>query len=338
MIGPERIELRGARMTPQARSNASSEFLPGTIECLHKIAELLSPPPFPTRVAPLSTAAHLDFSAYSAQAERPSEPIHPRDTVINRRACAFGPGGSVEAQEVPDVGPRVQRSVSPRDPEAASSEVPACAGIARRAAVAHRLARSHSCPLRSTSTSATRSRSTAVGRTPSIQTYTVTSSNPDIRATVATGQFVSMNVSHASSGAGDPAFSGTIVIQFFNDLVPNTATRSRGSSIRGSTIIRTSSGSPVDSPDSNGFIVQGGSPNNLNTGVSGLPGTPFANEIVQQLSFTDPGQIAMANTGAAQLQRYPVLHHERHPAGRQLEPDVQLHDLRPGRLGHGPRQ
>ena len=50
-------------------------------------------------------------------------------------------------------------------------------------------------------------------------------------------------------------------------------------------------------PDSNGFIVQGGSPNNLNTGSSGLPGTPFANELVQQVSFAGPGQLAMANTG-----------------------------------------
>jgi cyclophilin family peptidyl-prolyl cis-trans isomerase len=129
------------------------------------------------------------------------------------------------------------------------------------------------------------------------QNYTVTSSNPDITATVATGQFLSMNVSHASSGAGDPAFSGTIVLQLFNDLTPMTATKIEGFVTQGFynnlNIFRVANGFP----DSNGYIVQGGSPNNLSTGSSGLPGTPFANELVQQLSFAGPGQLAMANTG-----------------------------------------
>ena len=66
------------------------------------------------------------------------------------------------------------------------------------------------------------------GSNASTQTYTVTSSNPDITATVAQGQFLTMNVSHASSGPNDPAFSGTIVIQLFNDLVPTTSTVDRG--------------------------------------------------------------------------------------------------------------
>ena len=125
----------------------------------------------------------------------------------------------------------------------------------------------------------------------------MTSSNPDITATVAQGQFLTMNVSHASSGAGDPAFSGNIVIQLFNDLVPTTSTMIEGFVNSGfynnKNIFRVASGFP----DANGYIVQGGSPNNLSTGVSGLPGTPFANELVQQLSFAGPGQLAMANTG-----------------------------------------
>src|SRR5262249_50016120 len=50
------------------------------------------------------------------------------------------------------------------------------------------------------------------GSTAGSQTFTVTSSNPDITATVASGKFLTMNVSHASSGANDPAFSGNIVI------------------------------------------------------------------------------------------------------------------------------
>jgi cyclophilin family peptidyl-prolyl cis-trans isomerase len=131
------------------------------------------------------------------------------------------------------------------------------------------------------------------------QTYTVTSSNPDITATVAQGQFLTMNVSHASSGPNDPAFSGNIVLQLFNDLVPKTSTLIEGFINSGfynnKNIFRVASGFP----NSSGYIVQGGSPNNLDTGVSGLPGTPFANELVQQVSFAGPGQLAMANTGQA---------------------------------------
>src|SRR5262249_37241001 len=57
------------------------------------------------------------------------------------------------------------------------------------------------------------------------QTYTVTSTNPDIAVSVAQGQFMTVNVSHASSGAADPAFTGTIVLQLFEDLTPTSAAK-----------------------------------------------------------------------------------------------------------------
>jgi cyclophilin family peptidyl-prolyl cis-trans isomerase len=51
-------------------------------------------------------------------------------------------------------------------------------------------------------------------------------------------------------------------------------------------------------------VAQGGAPNPDGTGNSGQPGTPFADEFVQQLTFTDTGtqqqpagQLAMANAG-----------------------------------------
>ena len=132
------------------------------------------------------------------------------------------------------------------------------------------------------------------------QTFTVTSSNPDIGATVAQGQFLTMNVSHASSGAGDPAFSGTIVLQLFNDLTPNTATLIEGfvntGYYNGKYIFKVAN----QFPDTNGYLLQGGSPvNHISSQTSGLAGTPFPNEIVQQLGFTNPGQLAMANAGTA---------------------------------------
>ena len=130
------------------------------------------------------------------------------------------------------------------------------------------------------------------------QTFTANSSNGDIKATVAQGQFVTYNVSHtASSTPGDISFSGPITVQFFNDLTPTTATKIEGFVNSGFyndlQLFRVANGFLPD----NSYIIQGGSPNNTSTGVSGLPGTPFANEIVQQLAFTNPGQIAMANTG-----------------------------------------
>ncbi len=36
------------------------------------------------------------------------------------------------------------------------------------------------------------------------QTFTVTSSNPDIKATVAQGDYLTLNITHASSGPTDP--------------------------------------------------------------------------------------------------------------------------------------
>jgi hypothetical protein len=130
------------------------------------------------------------------------------------------------------------------------------------------------------------------------QTYTVTSSNPDIGVSVAQGQFLTMNVSHTSSGAGDPSFSGSIVIQLFNDLTPMTATKIEGFVNAGfynnKNIFRVAN----MFPDASHYVVQGGSPSNSSVSAgSGLPGTPFGNEIVQQLGFTNPGQLALANTG-----------------------------------------
>ena len=130
------------------------------------------------------------------------------------------------------------------------------------------------------------------------QTFAVTSSNPDIGATVAQGEFVTLNVSHAADPGGEAAFSGTIVLQLFNDLTPTTATNIESfvnmGFYNGLHIFRVAN----DFPDANGYILQGGSTSNQITGTpSGLPGTPFGNEIVQQLGFTNPGQIAMANTG-----------------------------------------
>ena len=58
--------------------------------------------------------------------------------------------------------------------------------------------------------------------------YVVQSSDPtDFAATMLTlnDRVLTLDVSHASSGAGDPAFSGAMTFQLFDQVAPNTVTR-----------------------------------------------------------------------------------------------------------------
>ncbi len=160
------------------------------------------------------------------------------------------------------------------------------------------------------------------------QTYTVTTNTPSggVAATVATGQFWSITVNHVSSGPNDPAFSGTMVYQLFQDLTPNSAAKieslingtvpyanltaqaqpviypnganSPGRDyylFGGNTIHRVANltGTPPVVP--NDYIVQGGSLNGDGTGQ--VFATPYANETSPQLVFNESGQLALANSG-----------------------------------------
>ncbi len=149
------------------------------------------------------------------------------------------------------------------------------------------------------------------------QTYTVTSSNPDVKATIAQGEFLTLNVNHVSSGASDPAFSGSLTFQLFSDVAPTavaaieqlvTSGFYTNSSNDADQIFRVASGFP----DANGFIAQTGAVN-VNDGegtdtppapgaAGGLPttGFPFQNEFSQSVAFTNPGQLALANAGFTQ--------------------------------------
>lgn len=134
------------------------------------------------------------------------------------------------------------------------------------------------------------------------QTYTVTSSNPDIQATVAQGPFLTFNITHtaASGQPSDVTFTGSLTSQLFNDLTPKTVALwenfVNSGYFTGKDITRIASnfsgtGGPTD------FVFQGGAPNPNGTGSSGLPGTPYGLELNQQLIFSGPGSLAVANTG-----------------------------------------
>jgi cyclophilin family peptidyl-prolyl cis-trans isomerase len=122
------------------------------------------------------------------------------------------------------------------------------------------------------------------------QTFTVSSSNSDIPASIATGEFWTINVS-------DPVdnINGPMTFQLFNQLTPHTATNietfTNSKFYNGTFIWRIASGFP----NATGFIVQGGAQNRNGTNTTNPPQVPFANENLQQLAFTGTNQLAMAN-------------------------------------------
>jgi cyclophilin family peptidyl-prolyl cis-trans isomerase len=142
------------------------------------------------------------------------------------------------------------------------------------------------------------------------QSFTVTSSNPDIGAAVAQGVFLTMNISHLGTTSGDPTFSGVVTFELFGDLTP-TAVKQFQQYVQ-SGFFSTSTGpqAPIPKtffrvasgfPTSTDFIMQGGAINNGNSALgpekSGQPNTPFIDEFNTQLAFTGKEQLAMANSG-----------------------------------------
>ena len=132
------------------------------------------------------------------------------------------------------------------------------------------------------------------------QTFTVTSSQPNILASIVQGPFWNMGVSYTDPANSLNSFTGTLTFQLFSQLTPNTVN-----------MITTFSNENYFATTGKFFprivtnfgqtgndILQGGSNNSIQGTPSGLPGTPFPNENLQQLVMTGTNQIAMANTGA----------------------------------------
>ncbi len=136
------------------------------------------------------------------------------------------------------------------------------------------------------------------------QTFTVTSSNPDIAASIVSGPIWTVNVNYTDPTNSQNDFSGPLVFQLFNAAGGTSLTTNTVSHITeftndgyytntGKFITRVATGFP----GATDFVVQGGAPNSNGTGNSGQTGTPFANENFQQLAFTGKDQLAMANAG-----------------------------------------
>jgi cyclophilin family peptidyl-prolyl cis-trans isomerase len=130
------------------------------------------------------------------------------------------------------------------------------------------------------------------------QIYSVSSDNPNITPSIISGKFMTLNISHNSSGVGDPQIDNqTMTYQLFNQLTPITTSRIEQlvntDFYTGKTFHRIASGFP----DSASYILQGGSANGDGTGEVPLPGFPFQDEFVQSLIFDGKYQLAMANAG-----------------------------------------
>lgn len=131
------------------------------------------------------------------------------------------------------------------------------------------------------------------------ETFTATSSNPNIKVSVAQGHFITLHVTHtaAPGAANDVPFSGNIVFQLFGDLTPNTAKQIESFVTQGFYNGKVFHRVANMFPDTKGFIIQGGSASGNGSGSAGLPGTPYPTEAKQQLAFTGRYQVAMANAG-----------------------------------------
>ena len=123
------------------------------------------------------------------------------------------------------------------------------------------------------------------------------------------------------------------MLQLFNDLTPNSAAKIEAfvtsGYYNGKNFPRIS-----NFGGSSGYILQAGSANSDGSGSSG--NANFNNEIVQQLGFTNPGELALANAGKstpARLWSIPTIpSSSSRPAPRRSQ--RRLHDHGPGCLGH----
>ena len=123
------------------------------------------------------------------------------------------------------------------------------------------------------------------------QTYTVTSSNPNVAASIAQGPFWTLGVAYTDPTNSANDFTGTLTYQLFSNLTPNTVSEISNLTNNGYYV---NSGKYFNRIYA-GFVVQGGSP--TPDGSEPNPPVTFGNEISQQLAFTGTYQLAMANEG-----------------------------------------
>jgi cyclophilin family peptidyl-prolyl cis-trans isomerase len=131
------------------------------------------------------------------------------------------------------------------------------------------------------------------------QTFTVTSSNPDIAASIIQGEFWTLGINYTDPTTPSNSFTGNLTFELFSNLTPNTVKMINQFTNDGY-YVNTGKFFPRIVSNFGGtgfFVLQGGSATQNGTGSSGQPGTPFANENLQQLPLSGINQLALANSG-----------------------------------------
>jgi cyclophilin family peptidyl-prolyl cis-trans isomerase len=126
------------------------------------------------------------------------------------------------------------------------------------------------------------------------QTFTVTSTQPNILASIVQGPFWNVGVSSPAN-----SISGTLTFQLFSQLTPNTVNMITNFTNDGFYV---NSGKffpriVTNFGGTGNVVLQGGATTENGAGSSEPPGTPFANENIQQLLNSGTNQLSMANAG-----------------------------------------
>jgi cyclophilin family peptidyl-prolyl cis-trans isomerase len=131
------------------------------------------------------------------------------------------------------------------------------------------------------------------------QTFSAVSTNPDIAVSIVSTTFWNVGVSYTDPTDSNNNITGTLTFALFGSLTPHTVQMISQFTNDGY-YVDTGKYFPRIVTDFAGTattVVQGGSANLDGTGTSGQPGTPFANENLQQLALTGSDQLSMTNAG-----------------------------------------
>ncbi|MFI5459355.1 MAG: peptidylprolyl isomerase [Isosphaerales bacterium] len=138
----------------------------------------------------------------------------------------------------------------------------------------------------------------AQSTTTDAQTFKVTSSNPDIAASIVQGPFWTVGVSYTDPNTSN-SFAGSLTFQLFQNFTPNTVNMITQFTNDNYYV---SSGKYFPRIVSNfggtgNYVVQGGAATLDGSGSSGQTGTPYPNENLQQLTLSGTNELALANSG-----------------------------------------
>jgi cyclophilin family peptidyl-prolyl cis-trans isomerase len=132
------------------------------------------------------------------------------------------------------------------------------------------------------------------------QTFSATSSNPDIAVSIVSTTFWSVGILYTDPHDVSNDFTGTLTFALFGNLTPQTVkmitqfTNDNYYVNSGKFINKVAKGFAGTTSN---LIQGGGDSASFNTDPSGQMGTPFANENLQQLALTGIDQLVMANQG-----------------------------------------